>query len=171
MLSIVSIDRPFAFPNRPPHATPDHPLTPTELKLLEAGWNALPVQSVSCFLLGFTHQLDIPHSALAPYLQRTLNKIPSLQATAPIGAPSRRLSFELGQGASGLEQAVEQALVTYFSMRVLHEVERPILVGITLELSSGTAIQSASDLLAVVEAGDLKLSLSRAGAGELARAG
>ena len=148
-----------------------HPLTPAERKAVAIGWNALPVQSASCFLLGFTHRLDIPLSELAPYLQRTLNKIPSLQAEAPIGSPTRRLVIELGQGASALAQAIEGALVAYFSRPVLYEVERSMLAGITFELSSGTAIQSASDLLAVVEAGDLKLSLSRTGAGELARAG
>ena len=171
MLPIVSIDRPLAFPNRPPHATPDHPLTPTERKAVADGWVALPVQSASCFLLGFTNQLEIPLQELQPYLQRTLSKIPSFQALAPIGAPSRRLSFELRQGASALVQAVEQALVTYFSMRVLHEVEESMLAGITLELSSATPIHSASDLLAAVEGGELEISLSRAGAGELARAG
>ena len=168
---------PSPHPKAPPHQSPvptsalTHPLTPAERKAVADGWSALPVTSVSCLLLGFTNQLDIPLHELQPYLQRTLAKIPSLQATAPIGAPSRRLSLELGLGSSALEQAVEQALVTYFSMRVLHEVEESMLVGITLELSSVTAIQSASDLLAVVKSGALELSLSRTGAGELARAG
>ena len=148
-----------------------HPLTPAERKAVADGWSALPVTSVNCFLLGFIHQLDIPLSELQPNLRHALAKIPSLQATAPIAAPSRRLLLELGQGSSALVQAVEQALVAYFSMRVLHEVERSMLIGLTLALSSAKPIQSASDLLAAVEAGALELSLSRTGAGELARAG
>ena len=168
---------PSPHPQAPPQQSPlstsalTHPLTPAERKAVADGWSALPVTSVSCLLLSFTNQLDIPLAELQPYLHRTLAKTPSLQALAPIGAPSRRLSFELGQGASGLEQAVEQVLVAYFSRRVLYEVEESMLVGITLELSSSALIHSASDLLAAVKNGDLKLSLSRAGASELARAG
>ena len=148
-----------------------HPLTPDERKTVADGWNALPVQSVSCFLLGFTHQLNIPLSELQPYLRRALAKIPSLQVTVPIGAPTRKFSLELGQGSSALVQAIEQALATYLAKRVLYEVERSLLAGIMLELSSTVAIQSASDLLAAVESGDLELSLSRSGAGELTRTG
>ena len=169
--------RPTPVPPKQGHRPPStvipsgHPLTPAERKAVADGWNALPVQSVSCFLLGFTHQLDIPLSELQPNLRHALARIPSFQALAPIGAPSGKFSLELGQGASGLEQAVEQVLVAYFSRRVLYEVEESMLVGITLELSSVTAIQSASDLPAVVKSGALELSLSRTGAGELARAG
>ena len=148
-----------------------HPLTPSEREAAADGWISLPVQSVSCLLLSFTNQLDIPLQELQPYLHRTHAKTPSLQALAPIGAPSRRLSFELGQGASGLEQAIEQALLAYFSKRVLYEVEGSTLVGITVDISSAKPIQSASDLLAALENGDLKLSLSRAVASKLARAG
>ena len=157
-------------PQQSPRPASDHPLTPAERKAAD-GWISLPVQSVSCLLLSFTNQLDIPVAELQPYLYRALAKIPSLQATAPIGAPSRRLSFELGQGASGLEQAIEQALLAYFSKRVLYEVEGSTLVGITVDISSAKPIQSASDLLAALENGDLKLSLSRAVASKLARAG
>ena len=157
---------------RPPSATiPSvHPLTPDERKAVASGWNALPVQSVTCFLLGFLHNLDIPLSELQPYLQRTLSKIPSLQAIAPIGAPTRRLVLELGQGTSSLEQAIDQALVAFFSKRVLYDIECSNLAGITLQLLSTTPIESASDLFAVVESGDLEISLSRSGAGDLAPA-
>ena len=157
---------------RPPSATiPSvHPLTPDERKAVASGWNALPVQSVTCFLLGFLHNLDIPLSELQPYLQRTLSKIPSLQAIAPIGAPTRRLVLELGQGTSSLEQAIDQALVAYFSRRVLYEVERSMLIGLTLQLSSTASIQSTSDLLAAVESDDFEVSLIRYSAGDLAKA-
>ena len=156
-------------PQQSPRPASDHPLTPAERKAAD-GWSALPVTSVNCLLLGFTNQLDIPLTELQPYLHRAISKIPSLQALAPIGSPKQTLSIELGQGSGALEQAIEEALVAYFSRRVLYEVERSMLVGIMFELSSTVAIQSASDLLAAVESGDLELSLSRTGASELARA-
>ena len=158
-------------PQQSPRPVSAHPLTPAERKAVADGWNALPGQNVSCFLLGFTNQLDIPLAELQPYLHRTLNKIPSLQAIAPIGAPTRRLVLELGQGTSSLEQAIDQALVAFFSKRVLYDIERSNLAGITLELLSTTPIESALDLLMVVESGDLEISLSRSVAGDLARAG
>ena len=153
---------------RPTSAQSLHPLTPAERKAIASGWTALPVQSVSCFLLGFTNQLNIPPSELQPHLNRTLSKIPPLEAAAPIGSQTRRL--ELGQGSSALVQAIEQALVAYFSKRVLYDIERSNLAGITLELLSTTPIESATDLFAVVESGDLEISLSRSGAGDLAPA-
>ena len=134
-----------------------YPLTLDECKAVADGWTALPVKSMSCSLLGFSQQLDIPLSEPQPYLQHTLSKIPSLQVTDPIGAPMRRLVLELGKGKSLLEQA----LVAYFSKRVLYTVERSILSGLTLQLSSAATIQIASDLLAVVESGGLEISLSR----------
>ena len=67
----------------PPAQSSTHPLTPAERKAIAAGWTALPVQSVSSFLLGFSQQLDIPLAELQPHLQHTLSKIPSLQGHGP----------------------------------------------------------------------------------------
>ena len=152
-------------PQAPPQQSPRptlaiaHPLTPSERKAVADGWTALPVKSVSCFLLNFSQQLEIPLAELQPYLHRTLAKIPSLQATAPIGSPTLRLSIELGLGSSSLEQAVERAILAYFSRRMLYEVDRSMLIGLSLQLLSSSLIQSTSDLLAAVEGSDLEISL------------
>ena len=167
---------PFSLFQAPPQQSPcsasalTHPLTPAEREAVADGWTSLPVTNVNCLLLGFTNQLDIPLHELQPYLQRTLAKIPSLQALAPIGPLTQILSIELGQCSSSIEQAVEQAILAYFSKRMLYTVELSMLIGLSLQLSSSAPIQSISDLLAVIETRDLEISLFRNGAHVLAEA-